>query len=256
MNIDELRKTPIPVLSAEARQSYLQNRSLVWESVIPNLPIEFTDPRSHEPLIDCESSGLCTRNYYTQTKLILSGSRCDSARSELNLRLRKTIVEDLVAIDSQVRECGLRLLLMSGYRHPRFQEEIIQAAIRERGRKFAKSMFADPSVYSPHATGGAFDLELWDVVLGRVLPTKVPGCINYYELEERSALSSLEEEARDNRRLLFHLLSCSVDASDGRQGFVAHPFEYWHFGRHERLSSYWTSLLGMSHPAYYDEIHW
>lgn len=98
-------------------------------------------------------------------------------------------------------------------------EEIEQAALR-----IVALPSLDPNKPSPHHTGGAIDLSIVDPQ-GRLLDMGSP----FDDISERartdfyesSAATEAEITARDNRRLLYHIMT-SV-------GFTNYAEEWWHF---------------------------
>jgi D-alanyl-D-alanine dipeptidase len=141
-------------------------------------------------------------------------------------------------------------LILSGYRHPILQALIIRQTTKNYSKALADKMFANPDNYAPHTSGAAFDLEIWDEKNNRVLPTKVFGVIDLFTLEEKEDLTLTEREVRDNRRLIYNLLTTDI-LLNSANAFVAHPFEYWHYGRNERMSAFFAAN---GHRIYYDVI--
>lgn len=96
---------------------------------------------------------------------------------------------------------------------------------------------SDPTVYSPHTTGGAVDVVLIDRQ-GRPL--------DLGELRHNSRAwtdsEAIPPEQRGNRRLL-------IEAMSGA-GFVNYPREWWHWSYGDR---YWAYTTGAPH-AIYDHI--
>lgn len=98
-------------------------------------------------------------------------------------------------------------------------EEIEQAALR-----IVALPSLDPNKPSPHHTGGSIDLSIVDPQ-GRLLDMGSP----FDDISERartdfyesSAATEAEITARDNRRLLYHIMT-SV-------GFTNYAEEWWHF---------------------------
>jgi D-alanyl-D-alanine dipeptidase len=254
MLIDELKRQPIPLQRSIIFGRYAQDKSGMWRNIIATLPVDLQHSGAQEPLVSCHRLGLLTRNYYVSQKALAPlSANSGAAEVEDDIRVRQGIGSSLLTVDEAIRPHGLRLLIMSGYRHPDLQRRIIATATDERGVDFAKGMFSDPDVYSPHASGGAVDLELWDDNAARLVPTKLAERIDRVSLELESTLTGEAAVVRENRRLIHHLLATPVILSPDLL-FIPHPFEYWHYGRHERLSAFFASEEGQTHPVYYDEI--
>jgi len=249
--LDELRRTPIPVAARIVFGRYASDKTHYWHEVIPQIPLEHTHAAASDSLLRCADLGLLTLNYYRTVKAV-SGSHDESVTPDVMLRER--IARDLVVVDQFLRrETGLRLIIMSGYRSPLLQRAIRATAHTERGVEFTDRMFSDPDVYSPHATGAALDIELWDDESNGLLPMKVPDSIDRHTLESAVGLTATERTVRDNRRVIYHVLANPVCLPEPLL-FVPHPYEYWHYGRHERLSAFFAGEEGYAHPVYYGEI--
>lgn len=250
--VEELRRTPIPVQRNVVFGRYGADKTYFWRTVIPHIALDTTHSAAAEPLTSCNDAHLLTRDYYQGVKALTATPTPDAYTAKI--MVRRTINVDLARVDTFLQcETGLRLMIMSGYRSPELQRAIRVTASAERGEDFTHRMFSDPDVYSPHATGGAFDIELWDEDAGALVPTKVPDRIDRHTLEEAVGLSAADAAARANRRIIYHVLASSVVLAEP-DVFIAHPYEYWHYGRHERLSAFFAREEGREHPVYYAEI--
>jgi D-alanyl-D-alanine dipeptidase len=167
--------------------------------------------------------------------------------------LRQSIAHDLRLVDAALAEYGLRLYLLSGYRSPDLQRLVRQLATIEQEREFTERMLANPEVHLSHATGAAFDIEIWEQTTERLLPTKIPEHFERDYLESKPDLTPAEIEVRDNRRLIHNILTTDVVLPSDRI-FIPHPFEYWHYARHEKLSTVFATFYGIAHEAFYPEI--
>jgi len=154
-------------------------------------------------------------------------------------------------IDEKIKAFGLRLFILSGYRHADLQRAILKAAIRGKGDDFAKKMLANPNYYTPHATGAVFDIEIWSEKENSMLPTKTEKGFGRYVLEGLENLSSKEIIILENRRLIHNLLSTDYILRKDKL-FIPHPFEYWHYGRNEKLSKFFNQ--DNDYPVFYDVI--
>jgi D-alanyl-D-alanine dipeptidase len=101
--------------------------------------------------------------------------------------------------------------------HPEWDE----SAINAHARRFVAYPELLPNRPTPHSTGGAVDVTLFDIASGETLdmgsgfdePVDASVC-DYYE-------RCPHPEFTDRRRLLFHVMTAS--------GFANYPGEWWHF---------------------------
>ncbi len=252
---DDLRQIPVSFPHRTALEYYNRERAKFRKHVIPRIPIDSDASVHKEPLISCQALGLKCRNYYYRNELLEDAPGATLYIASSDVRLRLSIAEDLLLIDQWLSGFGLRLFLRSGYRHPSLCEIIAQAMEAKKGKwKKGRALLADPNGHLPHATGAAIDLEIWDEETQNFLPTKLQGCgVDHFMLEDLSReLCVHEKTVRANRRLLYHIL-CSPYILPAKKCFIAHPFEYWHYSRHERLARIFDSG---EHPVYYDMIRW
>lgn len=264
-----LREKPV---EAESRVDFcisdyfdsLENKKFYFRQVVKNIQVQKNDPKFFEPLARPIKFGILEKSYYLEGNG--SGFLKESAiENEKHLiegvYLRKSILRDLKRVDQfLLNHSGgkLCLVILSGYRPIELQKACIEGVCRQErseGAKPVSELFSSPEVYSPHATGGAFDVEIWSLEHSKILPTKFfdrEETRGSFFLEDFSGLCPEEEEARKNRRLLFHLLAGPVVL--GKNHFIAHPSEYWHFGRNERLSAFFC-LCKKHHKVFYDVLH-
>ncbi len=249
VSLDELRARPIDSTLERELKEYWNDRTHFQRQVISQIEEDEFHPLFHEKLGDCQACGIRTKNYYyKQTEL----------QQQVELRpylhpqvfLRQSVLHSLIKVDRFLARYRLRLELLSGYRHPLLQRAVISLAEQQGKGRLAKKMLADPDHHLPHATGAAFDLEVWDHKHRKVLPTKVKQACNRSALEGRTDLSAEQEQIRDNRRLIHNLLTLPYVLSEV-EVFVPHPFEYWHYGRGEKLSVFFSQQSG---PACYGQI--
>ncbi|MBU7568429.1 M15 family metallopeptidase [Weissella hellenica] len=122
--------------------------------------------------------------------------------------------------------------------HPTYSdEEIQQAALR-----IVALPSTDEKKPSPHNTGGSVDLSIIDEK-GRLLDMGSPfddislrAKTTYYEVDDTS---EKYEEARRNRRLLYHIMIQS--------GFTNYTEEWWHF---DYGNQNWAKLSHQDHALY------
>jgi D-alanyl-D-alanine dipeptidase len=119
--------------------------------------------------------------------------------------------------------------------HPDWDE----AAIKAHSRRFVAYPEILPNRPTPHSTGGAVDVTLFDIATGDVLemgsgfdePVDASVC-DYYERHPHSVYT-------ERRRLLFHVMS--------KSGFANYPGEWWHF---EYGTLRWAAATGAPSAIY------
>ena len=101
--------------------------------------------------------------------------------------------------------------------NPTFTNTQIHATVRQ----FVAEPSADPAKPTPHRTGGAVDLMLFDTTTDTALPMGTA----FDEATDATQTDWFErfpqEPITTNRRLLYHAMTSA--------GFVNYPSEWWHF---------------------------
>ena len=119
--------------------------------------------------------------------------------------------------------------------YPNFSHE----EVYEKVRHFVAEPSADPAKPTPHRTGGAVDLTLFDLATGEPLPMGT----EFDEATDATATDWFErfpsEPFTSNRRLLYHAMI--------QAGFVNYPSEWWHF---EYGTRRWAAGQGMNIAIY------
>jgi zinc D-Ala-D-Ala dipeptidase len=122
-------------------------------------------------------------------------------------------------------------------RYPEKSEE----EVRELASHFVAAPSTDPSGPSPHSTGASLDLTIADekgrlLYMGAVFDEKSERSeTTYFESVEEDAGRSLQE-ARDNRRLLYHVMTYA--------GFTNYSAEWWHYDYGNQNWIYFSGLAG------------
>ncbi len=151
---------------------------------------------------------------------------------------------------------SLRLVVMDGWRPQQRQSRASVArtsvqrqlsALERLNQRFVSWSSQDRQGSSSHSTGGALDLILTgpegiSLFLGS--PYDYPGEIShtrYFErqLEQGATLRDREQEALENRRLLYHVMIAA--------GFVNYASEWWHF---EYGTQRWAAACGHKAALY------
>ena len=141
---------------------------------------------------------------------------------------------------------GLSLVILDAWRPWRVQQylydtlfeairarhgELSEEHLLARTREFVALPSCDPAAPSPHLTGGAVDVTLCDenglpLEMGTAFDEAVPASHSDY-YERHSPVDGAQRRARDNRRLLHHVMS--------EAGFTNLPSEWWHFDYGDQL---------------------
>lgn len=219
-----------------------------WKEV-HSIPIHPVD----EPLVPLSlcPEKILVRSAYFQAGISGSFPEC-YAREKVQSRLMNA---------AELLPEKIRLVILDGWRSPELQTALFQNCVtyyqkrypeagREEIDQLTRQFVAMPSVSnespSPHLTGGAIDLVLADRK-GCLLPFGSPfdyagelSHTRYFEnLQQNTTLSSVETTARDNRRLLYAVMT--------EAGFINYHQEWWHF---EFNTQRWALLNGRSAASY------
>lgn len=231
-----------------------------------DVPLVVGHKLADDPVVPLSDYGIQSQSYYSRKNVTgdpVPGVRPEVlVRRDVGERLARAN-EFLKAADFVTRHAGgeVELYVEDGLRsvglqgqvydtiYPNFlrsinpdwtEEEILQ----ERDRRVAK-----PSPASPHASGGAVDVNLkridreGETSYGFDHTNKLTLQPDYLEYNEG------KEAHRINRRIVFHVLSAA--------GLVNNPEEVWHYGRGDRLSHKVSPAVmprGMVVPAYYAAV--
>lgn len=256
--IEELKRTPIKRNLGFDYDDYKKRKEYYHGEVIPKIPVDSNNERYAEQLKRCSEFGIFQFNYYVNgpgREILRASGDGESPYVSKDILLRESILVKLRMVDNELRKHNLRLLVLSGYRHPEHQRECLEgvkAQNRPLNARSANKLFTNPKVYSPHCTGAALDVEIWSDIDCRMLPTKLPDretTMGLFFLEQLSTLNWEEEETKANRRLLHNILATPVIL--GKDHFVHHPSEYWHYAWGERMAGFFSAN---GHPVCYERI--
>ena len=243
VTIKELKNAPIDCSSHIAWQRYKEHKD-VCEDEISEIPLDIV---SNEPVVSCGNKILNTNYYYAHAA---SKGLSNGIDTERNVYLRESILSSLIRVDNFLRVYSLCLFIRSGYRSKGLQRSIIEDWKKEDDGDDAKTRFSH-SLFPPHATAAAFDIEIYDLNKNASLLTKnrdVKGIYPYQKLEEEH-ISDKQMKIRGNIRLLHNLLTKPYVLNED-EVFVQHPYESWHFSRGDRHAKYFSNLF--SHKVIYD----
>ena len=203
---------------------------------------------SGQPLIDTGDADerIATDPAYARMGFAHALPRC---------HVRQGLLERLIAAARALPDC-LQLLVLDGWRPVALQSalyddfsrqigvrfpELDAAGHAARTRQFVAPPSADPAAPSPHLTGGSVDLTLASTdgePLDMGTAFDEPSLLSRTAALETAAGSD-SRRARDNRRLLFHVMH--------NAGFTNLASEWWHFDYGNQL---WATALGRPHAIY------
>lgn len=206
------------------------------------------------PLVDASSFGLHGRNHYAHALNPPYWRRIEGAVDALFMR--RTVAEKLQRVNTRLLSVGLRLHLFDAWRPRAVQAffydvfmpeqlrqrrpELKGADLRAEVERYWSAPTMDASSPAPHETGAAVDLTVAIAATGEHLymgsvfddATAIAN-LDHFERPAETAWSLSEDEARGNRRVLFHLMRA--------EGFVGHPDEWWHYSFGDQ---FWAALTG------------
>ncbi|MGB7948594.1 MAG: M15 family metallopeptidase [Candidatus Binatia bacterium] len=218
-----------------------------------NVPVDLSDSRSAEPLVDVTEWGIAAQGYYARTDGLNAPYHRSLAAAFEHVFCRRSVAERLRTANERLLPLGVELFLLDGYRSLALQKELWAFYI-EKGREslddptesnciaFAGEYCSDPREFDEsdshtwptHMTGGAVDLTLRIRHTGEFLfmgsvfddPAEISHTAYFEKLiaEHASKMSRLPlsyTEALGNRRLLFWAMI--------EGGFANYPYEWWHF---------------------------
>jgi len=259
--IESLRRVPIGDLAYNLSAT-TANRGLTQMTSPP-------DNRQHD-MVDIRDFGLSTAATYPF--------------------LRRAIAEDLRTVDAWLRQRGMCLHIGDALRTLEIQQKRKDDFIRKESvglsgeelkklLKKAETHFSDAHPTAPHLSGGAFDIEIWQIATGKRIASKaweafgqrrdltVEADRQMYDMSLNVSYKPVEDYMKEtatpldarimllagNRRLLCNLLTRSTDEGGilaPGHTFYAHPHEFWHFGRGDRASGVFYGV-----NAYYDMVN-
>jgi D-alanyl-D-alanine dipeptidase len=222
-------------------------------------PIDQTAPTFAELLVPAADFGVAGRNHYAHDRNPPYWQKADGAIDALFVR--RGVAERLAAVDSRLKESGLRLFLYDAWR-PRavqayFHDVWMPREVRKRMPHLddaavlaeVERYWAAPSDGllrpAPHATGGAVDLSIvaddgQPLYMGSVFDDVTAlAHLDRFEKNDAADFSFSHDEARANRRLLFWLMT--------EAGFSGHPNEWWHYSYGDQM---WAAKTGVASALY------
>lgn len=248
--VAELKRRPIPPTGKLSELTALSYHTIA---------INTEDPRYKEPLVAIKKFNIAQEPFYARKDGLNAPYYSCICPGEKSVRLRLELARKLNQINSRLCESDLELFVFDGYRPIECQQKLWQYFLEEAARQLGKSAgqkalieyagkyCSNPSNYSPanwqswpvHITGGAVDLTVRRKSTGELLymggifdDASELSASDYFEKQqskqqtekmrpEENAESASRKEARENRRLLYWLMS--------EEGFANYPNEWWHY---------------------------
>ncbi|RDE18421.1 D-alanyl-D-alanine dipeptidase [Motiliproteus coralliicola] len=227
------------------------------EQAIPEIPQPDWQRVSQIPIVECGDGlqpmslapePICT--YPAYFKMGIPG-----APAECHLRLG--VYTRLIQAAQQLPS-GIRLVVLDGWRPYPVQQHLYDTLVNlmehslpnlttEQLHAKARDLVSPPSnevdAPSPHLTGGSVDITLADrygqlLDMGTRFDEASPLSFTA-SFEKQNDLTPAQQQARDNRRLLYNVMVQS--------GFTNLPSEWWHFDYGNQL---WAWCSGNSHAIY------
>jgi len=219
LKVRDLKKIPIEVNpnSPYSVKDYLRCLDHFNQTIIPQFLIDKEHPSSKERLVDVRELGIRCCLHFLDLKTgdprnldRISEADLKEARKRVGetLWVRTGLAKDLAEINENLlKPQDLELVLTCGYRSRELQNIVIENYRSYSGKVFASSAFVESE--SPHETGGAVDLVIYDgrrqKILNTKLPPHVPLSTTLFSLKEIE-INQETEEIADNIRLLSNVL--------------------------------------------------
>jgi D-alanyl-D-alanine dipeptidase len=214
--------------------------------------------------VDLRNLGIAGENYYYSSRNPPYWRRITGAVPDL--LARRGVGEKLARINALLGVAELELYVFDAWRPKQVQAyfhdvwmpaEIVRRSPSLEGEgltteveRYWAAPSGDEASPAPHATGAALDLtirwagsdQLW---MGSIFDdVSALAHRDRFEVSDGPYLSSSDEEARANRRLLHWVMT--------EAGFAGHPDEWWHFSWGDQL---WAALTG-AQAAHYGLAQW
>lgn len=213
------------------------------------------------PVEECGESLVSLPEAATAAGVSVEFSHTRSAGRHARLfYLRAGLVQDFVAVARDMNERGWTLKVEDGFRSTEMQrdgalqeqvlDKVLQKVMWETHGKIPTpelllrrltGLAATRPKVGTHLSGTALDVSvLWSKDLAEV-ERGGP----YIELSELTPMASpfVSDEAARNRAEISDIMR--------RHGFVAYPYEFWHYNKGD---AYWEYLTGSGNPARYGPV--
>lgn len=223
------------------------------------IPIDNSDPRYREPVVDIRDYGVEGSSYYSQPNK-MTCKPLPGVRPEAMVRIG--VAERLQAVNNQLKTSSavsevfggpVALLVRDALRSYELQryiyEEVWPEVLRQANPNWSDedigsnlpNYVAKPSDDllrpTPHMTGGAVDVNLVYPSGDRVhfghIGGKIVSLTDYHEDYNPHPDHPIDHDAQLARRVLYHVMRDS--------GFENNPTEWWHFSHGDQM---WAFLRG------------
>ena len=206
------------------------------------IEIDIAGAFNSQPLVDLTAYGVATKSIYARSEAPYYRSFQSALKT---VCVRESVAEKLVEVNELLFNYDVELLALDGYRPIQLQQELwnhfiqtgrdtIPNAGDEELTKFAGQFCSDPRGYKEddfrtwpvHNTGGAIDLTLrsredkQELFMGSIFDDADSVSSTTY-FENTTLTSQSAQEARRNRRLLYHAMLTA--------DFANYHHEWWHF---------------------------
>jgi D-alanyl-D-alanine dipeptidase len=225
------------------------------------IEIDLAGDLNRQAIVDLSTFGIACKSAYA---LALPPYYKAFASSLPTVLARSAVADKLVEVNRLLQPYGFELLALDGYRPIDLQLELWNHFI-EKGRqtlpeanddelvRFAGTFCSDPRGFNPddfrtwpvHNTGGAIDLTIRSLADGQEafmggIFDDADSISSTRFFENPTLTSQSAEEARRNRRLLYHAMRTV--------GFSSYCHEWWHFDLGTQM---WVMNGGHSCKAWY-----
>ena len=224
-----------------------QARRAYWTEQM-DAACEFMNAISDYPVEECGERLVPIRELIqaAEVKVAFSHTKVGNGRDRL-FYLREGLIADFIAVARDMNDRGWLLNIQDGYRTRAIQTElaeekrvfdvILQRVVWELGgelpstevmfRRLSALVATRPKV-GTHMSGSALDVSVLSLDDGSEIDRGGP----YLELSELTPMSSpfISQDAQHNRKAITGLMA--------RHGFVAYPFEFWHYCKGDAYDAY------------------
>ncbi len=227
------------------------------------------DPAFEEPLVKLVDYGIAGESFYARKDGLNAPYYCAIPHANTDLWCRKSVAEKLATVNEMLSRYGVEVFVLDGWRSIECQRALWEYFVGVAKRKYPQGTIAqwnsfaaiycsDPRSFDPlnestwtvHVTGGAVDLTLKrkgargeQLFMGGIFDDASPVSSTPYF--EQNAINESGQEARRNRRLLYHAMR--------QTGFTNYGNEWWHYDFGDQM---WSMLQrSLSHPAIYGPAH-
>lgn len=212
-----------------------------------SVPIDFADPRFHDPLVRVSEYNIASESFYAIDDGSNSPYNTRIAGSLSDVWCRMLVAEKLECANRKLRRYGAELFVLDGYRPivtqaglwSFFSERAIRimpTATHDERKAWVLKYVSDPGCFDledpaswpAHSTGGAIDLTLRSLRTCEELDmgarfdgmSKLSRSDAYERMLCDGKIGECHEALLNRRMLYWSMNGC---------GFENYPYEFWHF---------------------------